>query len=169
VEVAIELIDLVHRFFNAVNQAHQLHIGRQDIAVFFKLIADEVQRTLPEGTARNIQQHHRHQWAFAGLNQCQHFQRFIKGAKPARAQYQRVCLFDEEQFAGEEKVEWQQIIGAVDGGVGMLFEGQGDVETQTVVTPGSFVGGGHDAAAGASDDHHLCTRQRCAEFAGHRV
>ena len=113
VEVAVELIDLFHRLFDAVDQTHQLHVGGQDVAVVLQLLANEVHRALPERAARCIQQYHRHQWAFAGLDQCQYFQCFIQRAEAARAQHQRVGFLDEEQLAGEEEVERQQIGGAV--------------------------------------------------------
>ncbi len=103
--VAVELVDFLNRLVSAVYQAHQLQVAGQDVAVFFQLAADEVQAVVPEAAARRIQQHHRYQWALAGLDQGQYLQRFIQGAEAARAQHQAVGLLDEEQLANEEKVE----------------------------------------------------------------
>src|SRR3546814_9761039 len=51
VEVAVELIDLLHCLLSAVDQAHQLHIGGEDVAVFLQLLADEVQGRSEEHTS----------------------------------------------------------------------------------------------------------------------
>ncbi|MCY1179291.1 hypothetical protein D9M73_196850 [compost metagenome] len=66
-------------------------------------------------------------------------------------------------------MEGQQVGRAVDSGVGMLLEGQGDVEPQAVCQAGALVGGGHDAATGAGNDHHVRARQSGAEVPGHPV
>ena len=100
VEVAVELVDLLHSFFRAVDQADEFHIGRQDVAIFLQLMVNEVQRALPEFAAGSVQQYHGHQRAFASLDQCQHFQRFIQGTETARAQDQRIGFLDEKQLAG---------------------------------------------------------------------
>ncbi|MNZ95789.1 hypothetical protein D3C78_1149570 [compost metagenome] len=137
--------------------------------VFLQLLVNEVQCALPEFAVRRVEQHHWYQWAFAGLDQCQYFQRFIQGTEATRAQHEGIGFLDEEQLAGEEEVEGQQAGRAVDSGVGMLFEGQGNVEPQAVCQSGTLMGGGHDAATGASDDHHVRARQRGTEFPGHAV
>ncbi|MCY1180155.1 hypothetical protein D9M73_205850 [compost metagenome] len=91
--------------------------------VTLQLFANEVQGVLPETATRNIEQYHRYQRAFAGLNQRQHFQAFVQRAEAARTEDEGVRFFDEEQLAGEEKVEGQQFVGAIDSGIGMLLEG----------------------------------------------
>ncbi|MNR58597.1 hypothetical protein D3C85_1796330 [compost metagenome] len=55
VEVAVELIDLLHCLFGTVDQTQQLHVGWQDVAIFLQLMMNEVQRALPELAARRIQ------------------------------------------------------------------------------------------------------------------
>ncbi len=119
---------------------------------------------MPETTAGCIQQYHRHQRAFAGLDQGQHFKGFIQRAKTARAQHQCVGFLDEEQFAGKEEVERQQVLGAINGRVGVLFKRQVDVEPQAVFQACSLVGSRHDAAATAGDYHQLGLRQQRADF-----
>ncbi|MNI33576.1 hypothetical protein D3C73_875340 [compost metagenome] len=169
VEVAVELVDMLHRLFDGVDQAHQLQVCGQDVAIFLQLITDKVQGTVPELAAWRIQQNHRNQRAFTGLDQRQHFQRFIQRTETAWAQDQGIGFLDEEQLAGEEKMEGQQVGRALDGGVGMLLEGQGDVESQAVIQARAFVGRRHDAAAGPGDHHQVRARQRGAEFPGHGV
>ncbi|MNF80021.1 hypothetical protein D3C84_622520 [compost metagenome] len=66
-------------------------------------------------------------------------------------------------------MEGQQVGRALDGGVGMLFEGQGDVEAQTVIQAGTFVSRGHDATTSAGNNHHVRMRQRGTEFAGEAI
>ncbi|MNN02517.1 hypothetical protein D3C81_1151790 [compost metagenome] len=137
--------------------------------VFLQLLVNEVQCALPEFAVRRVEQHHWYQWAFAGLDQCQYFQRFIQGTEATRAQHEGIGFLDEEQLAGEEEVEGQQVARSVDGRIGMLLEGQGDVETEAVIPTGTFVGGSHDAAACASDDHQVRACQRGTEFPGHCI
>ncbi|MNR61689.1 hypothetical protein D3C85_1835100 [compost metagenome] len=55
VEVAVELVDVFDSFLGAVDQSHQFHVGGQDVAVFFQLLVDEVQRALPELATRRVQ------------------------------------------------------------------------------------------------------------------
>ncbi|MNS28081.1 hypothetical protein D3C72_600470 [compost metagenome] len=172
VVVAVELVDFFHCLVSAVHQAQQFQVAGQDVAVFLQLAADEVQAVAPEAATWRIQQHHRYQRALAGLDQGQHLQRFIQSAETTRAQHQGIGLLDEEQLADEEEMERQQLVGAVHRGVGVLFEGQGDVEPQAVVAAGAFVGSCHDAAASTGDDHQVGARQGCAQLAGqgvHRV
>ena len=154
-EVVIELVNLCHGFFGAVNQPHQLEVVGQDVMIGFKVVVNKVQRALPECSARHVQQHHRYQRRLTRLNQGQHLQHFIQRAEPSRAHDQPVGLFDEEQFAGEEEVKRQQIGGAKNGGVGALFERQGDVEAQAVIRPSAFVRSCHDASTAARDDHEV--------------
>lgn len=99
----------------------------------------------------------------------QDFQRFIKRAETAGAEHQCVGLFDEKQFTGEEEVERQQVRRALDGRVCVLLERQGDVESQAVVAPCAFMGGGHDATAGAGDDHHVRAGQRRPQLSGQAI
>ncbi|CAH0319935.1 hypothetical protein SRABI06_05382 [Pseudomonas brassicacearum] len=169
VEVAVELVDLFHGLVGVVHQAHQFHVGGQDVAVFLQLLADEVQGALPELASRDIQQNHRHQRALACLHQRQDFQCFIKRAETARAEHQGIGLLDEEQFAGEEEVERQQVRRAFNGRICMLLERQGDIESQAVFAPCAFMGGGHDATAGAGDDHHVRTGQCSPQFSGQAI
>lgn len=56
-------------------------------------------------------------------------------AEAAGAEHQGVGFLDEEQLAQEEEVERQQVAAAVHRMVGVLLEGQGDVEAQAVLSP----------------------------------
>ena len=74
-----------------------------------QLRLNEVQCALPKCPARYVEQHHRHQWRFAGLYQRQHLQHFIQRAESARAHHQSGRFLDEKQFARKEEVERQQV------------------------------------------------------------
>ncbi|MNH02892.1 hypothetical protein D3C79_621400 [compost metagenome] len=147
-------------------QSQQLQVAGQDVAVFFQLAGNEVQCVLPEITPRGVQQHHRYQWALARLDKGEDFQGFVQCAEAAWAQHQGIRFLDEEQLANKEKVKRQQLVGAVHGGVGMLLEGQGNVETQAVFDTCAFVRGGHDAAASTGDDHQVGTCQGRTKLSG---
>ncbi|MND97786.1 hypothetical protein D3C80_901160 [compost metagenome] len=86
-------------------------------------------------TAWLVEQHYRHQRALAGLDQRQHLKCFVQRAEAAGAEHQAIGLLDEEQLAQEEEVERQQVARAFHGVVGLLFEGQGDIEAQAVFQP----------------------------------
>ena len=58
----------------------------------------------------------------------------------------------------------QQLVGAVDCRVGVLLEGQGDVEAQAVVDTGPFMGSRHDPAAGTGDHHQVRAGQGRAQL-----
>ncbi|MCY1536401.1 hypothetical protein D9M68_718590 [compost metagenome] len=55
------------------------------------------------------------------------------------------------------------------GGIGPLFEGQGDIEAQAVFQSGAFMGGRHDAAASTGNHHQLVSRQGGTQFAGQGI
>ena len=66
-------------------------------------------------------------------------------------------------------MEGQQLVRAIHRGIGVLLEGQGDVEAQAVIHPGTFVGRGHDAAAGTGDDHQVRAGEGGAQLPGQGV
>ena len=123
VEVAVEVIDLNSSVFGIVYQAHQSHISWKDVTVADKLTAHEIQRVFPECAAGLIQQHNRHQWAFARLDQREYFQGFVQRAETTGTEHQRIGLFDKDQLAHEEEVKRQQVDGAIYRRIGMLLEG----------------------------------------------
>ncbi|MND82835.1 hypothetical protein D3C80_746790 [compost metagenome] len=166
VVIAVELVDLRNRLVGTVHQCQQLHVAGQYVVIALQLLANEVQGVLPETSTRSVEQYYRDQWAFAGLDQCEHFQAFVQRSEAAGAEDQGIGLLDEEQLAGEEKMEGQQLVGPVDSGVGMLFEWQGDIEAQAVIEPGTFVCSGHDAAASAGNHHQVGASQRCTQLPG---
>ncbi len=164
VEVAVEIGDLLRRLVGVFHQPHQPHVAGKDVAILLQLAAHEPQRILPVSAARFVEQHDRHQWALASLNQREHFQCLIQRAEPPGAEHQGIGLLDEEQLADEEEMERQQILGAANHCVRMLFEGQRDVQAQTVVAPGPLMSGRHDAATGAGDDHEIEVSERRAQL-----
>ncbi|MND85598.1 hypothetical protein D3C80_775310 [compost metagenome] len=169
VVVAVEMGDLHHRFLRTGDQLEQVHVTGQDIAVFFQLLAHEVQRILPVAAFRHVEQDHRHDRTLAGLDQRQHLERLVQGTEATWAEHQGIGFLDEEQLAQEEEVERDQVAGIVHHVVGALLEGQGNVQAQAVFQSGAFVGGGHDAAAGAGHRHQFMMGQQLAEVAGLQV
>ncbi|MNF42261.1 hypothetical protein D3C84_233070 [compost metagenome] len=61
------------------------------------------------------------------------------------------------------------MFGALYRGVGVLLEGQGDVQPKAVFQSRAFMGRGHDAAAGTSDHHQVALGQFGAQLPGQRV
>ncbi|MNG25393.1 hypothetical protein D3C84_1102380 [compost metagenome] len=60
------------------------------------------------------------------------------------------------------------MFGAIHRGIGVLLEGQGDVQSKAVLQPRALMGCGHDAAAGAGDHHQVALGQLGAQLAGQR-
>jgi hypothetical protein len=60
---------------------------------------------------------------------------------------------DEDELAGEEVFEGDELLVFGDDGVGGLFPREADVDAEAVFGGGAFVAGLHDAGAGAGDDH----------------
>src|SRR5690606_20970120 len=117
-------VDLLGGILGIVDQAYQVQVAGQDVAVVLQLMAHEAQRVLPECTAGFVQQHDRYQRALASLDQSQHFERFIQRAEAARAENQGIGLLDEEELANEEEVKGQQALGSADDGVGVLLRSE---------------------------------------------
>jgi len=83
--------------------------------------------------------------------------------------HQRIGFLDEEQFAHEEEMERQQVLGATHRRVGVLLERQRDVQPEAAVAPRALVSSGHDAATGAGDDHEVVMRKDGAQLTGQRI
>ena len=62
-------------------------------------------------------------------------------------------LAHQEELAGEEVLERDQLRVVRDPGIGFLLEGQPDIEPERALPAGAFLGGAHHAAPRAGDDH----------------
>src|SRR5437667_6529238 len=107
----------------------------------------------PVSAAWPIDQHQRHQLAFAGLHQRQRLVTLIHRAETAWKQRDGIRMSNEDQLAGEEIFERDQLFVLAYDRVGALFPGQADISAETILRPGAFVAGLHDATPGARDDH----------------
>ena len=88
-----------------------------------------------------------------GLREGEDFEEFVDGAEAAGENHQSFGEIGEPEFAHEEIVEFEVERGR-DVGVGILLEGQIDVETDALASGfvGAKVGGFHDAGAAAGSD-----------------
>ena len=88
-----------------------------------------------------------------GLREREDFEEFVDGAEAAGKNHQRFGEIGEPEFAHEEIVEFEVERGR-DVGVGILLEGQIDVEADAFASGfiGAEVGGFHDAGAAAGSD-----------------
>ena len=77
--------------------------------------------------------------ALAGLHQGQDLEAFVERAEPAGEQGDGVAFLDEEELAREEVFEVHQLRVVQDDGVGMLLEGEQDVEADAVFAAGADV------------------------------
>lgn|GEM_PF-4137428 len=139
--------------FDAVCDCKERHIGWGDEAGGEQVVLNVSGEILPEGASGLIEHDEWHEVAFAGLNECESFEGFIECAETPGAGHDGVHFLDEHQFAGEEVFEADKFGVAGDDGVGLLLEGQEDIEPHGHITPGTPVSGFHDAGPGTGDDH----------------
>ena len=107
--------------------------------------------------------------AASGLDEGEDFEAFVVGAEAAGEEGDGVGFLDEDEFAAEEIAEVDEFFVAFDEGVGFLFEGELDGDADGGGLAGAFVTGGHDAAAGAGDDHEAGFGEEVAELEGELV
>jgi hypothetical protein len=88
-----------------------------------------------------------------GLREGEDFEKFVDGAEAAGKNHQRFGEIGEPEFAHEEIMELEVERGG-DVGVGILLEGQVDVEADALASGlvGAEVGGFHDAGTAAGGD-----------------
>ena len=88
-----------------------------------------------------------------GLREGEDFEEFVDRAEAAGKNHQRFGEIGEPEFAHEEIVEFE-VERRSDVGVGILLEGQIDVETDALASGfvGAEVGGFHDAGSAAGSD-----------------
>ena len=118
---------------------------------------------LPVSAARPVDEHQRHQLALARLHQRQRFVTLVHRAKPAGEQRDGVGVPDEDQLAGKEILEGDQLLVLANDRVGRLFPGQTDVGAKALLRAGALVSGLHDARARAGNDHEPRPHDLAAE------
>ena len=75
-------------------------------------------------------------------------------------------LFQQEQLPRKEIPEVEQLLVAADRFVGVLFEGQFDVDPNAEASAGAAMSGPHDAAPGTGDHHPAGLGHQPAELHG---
>lgn len=100
------------------------------------------------------------------LHESEGFKSFVHGAEAAWEKGDGVGMFDEVKFASEEVFEGEKFRIAPNGFVGILFEGEFDIEGKAVLPACPCLGGAHDAITSAGDDHVARFLHQLAEAVG---
>ncbi len=117
------------------------------------MFADVMDEVLPELAARFVDQHERDEARLAGLHQGDDFQGFVERAEAAGEGGDRAGLAQEGELAGEEIAEGDELGVVADDLVGVLLEGQQDVEAEAFFRARALLRRAHDAVARAGDGH----------------
>src|SRR5262245_55671122 len=95
----------------------------------------------------------------AGLEQGQDLKALIMGAESSRKKRGRMRLFEEHELAGKEIFEGDQLRIVRNRRIGPLLERQENIEAETVLLAGAFLGRAHDTVTAAGDDHKPARNQ----------
>ncbi len=157
------IVDELGGFFDIIGEVEEIHIVLADAV---KLVAhggtDPVEQAAPEIFA---DEDDGKRDDFKGLDEGERFEELIHGAETAGEDDETGGVFDEHDFANKEvaEVEFDILVG-----VGILLEGEGDVEADAGAAGFvcSLVGGFHDAGAAAGDDGEVPGDELAAAFDG---
>jgi hypothetical protein len=86
--------------------------------------------------------------------------------KPPGKERDRARFLDEEQLAGEEVLERDQLRIGGDPGIRLLFERQPDIQSEAALAASALLRGAHDPGAGSGDDHPALLHHPPAELPG---
>jgi len=164
VEVAVEPRDDLDRLIHIVGNLVEVQVLGRDELVAQQVLAHLAVPGLPERAAGAVNQHQRHQLAFARLHEGQGFIALVHRAEAAREQGDGIRVADEDQLAGEEILEGDQFFIFANDGVGALLPGQADVDAEALFRAGALMAGLHDARAGAGNDHKARCRNLPAKL-----
>src|SRR5215831_11880357 len=101
----VELRDFRGCFLRAVLDSEKREVFFRNEAELEQALGKKLHPGLPILSAWPVQQHDRCNARFAGLHQREHLERFIHGSKAAGEQRERVRLFHETQFPGEQVIQ----------------------------------------------------------------
>ncbi len=144
-----------------------MHILGRNHASRQQLIDHELVEPLPIRASRRIDQYQRHHVALAGLQQCEHFERFVERPETTWEANYGLTFLHKHQFAGEEILHMNQLVVAINHRVGILFKREQDIQTHRLFTARADVTGFHDARGRSRDDHPALRGDRAAEI--HRL
>ena len=145
----------------------EVEIARGDELHAEQIVLDEELPSLPVAAFRRVEQDERRDLGFAGLHQRQAFETFILRAEATRKKHEGVGLFHEIDLAREEVIEIDELLVAVDRFVGPLFEGQQNVQAESVVASRTLLRGTHDPVTTASDNHEPALDNLAPQFLRH--
>src|SRR5690606_10345076 len=163
----VEGPNLMENIFYTVRNIVKGSILRRDEAALGQMILYEVLPRPPIVTARFIQHDDWDRMSLARLNEGQTLEPFIVRPESSGQQDQCTGLLDKEELSGEEVTKIDQFLIIRDGLIGLLLEGQKNVQTKTHFASGSEMSGSHHSAAGTRDHHYPALGQALAQFYGH--
>src|SRR5438445_10738045 len=121
----------------------------------------------PVRLGSGLDQYHRHQPRLTGLHEGEELEGLVHRAEAAGKERHTACFLDEEELAGEEILEGDQLGVGSDPRVRLLLERQADVQAEALLAARPFLGRTHDARARTGDDHpallgHSLAEEACA-------
>src|SRR5262245_14806780 len=155
--------------FHGIETAKQGHVGGRNQLPVEELLANKFLPLAPVGSSRFVDANDGHQIAFAGLNEGQCLEAFVERAEPAGKEHDRMHFFDEQELARKEVLEVDELLVLGNDRIGVLLEGEHDVQSERHLAAGAGVPGLHDASAAAGDDHPAAGRHLAVEFLAHFV
>ena len=153
VEIPVEVRDVLHGVVHIVGEVDEVEIGLGDESVGQEVVCDESAPGLPIVAIRTVHHHDGNDGHFSGLHECEDFKTLVVRSKSARKEGEGTSLFGEVQLAGEKIIKVDELRVAMNGGIGGLFEREPDIESETLLSSGSGLGGAHDAISAACDEH----------------
>src|SRR6266705_4246551 len=149
----VELNDFLNRLADIVHDLEKVEIFRRDEPELEETLGQKFHPRFPVSALGPIEQHDRNDPRFPGLHEREHLKGFVHRAETAWEKPKSMRLFHEVEFAGEEVIEVDQLSVAFDDLIGVLLEGEPDVEAETALASGATLGRVHDAVAATGDDH----------------
>ena len=150
---AIERHELLHRLVHGIDDAIERRVDRVDEILRGERLAHEGVPLAPVRRLVRLHQHHRHDRRLARLHERQHLEGLVHRAEPARKERDPAGFLHEEQLAGEEILEGDQLGVGGDPRIRLLLERQPDVEPERPLAAGALLRGAHDACAGPGHHH----------------
>src|SRR5580704_15217312 len=143
--------------FGGVDEFEEVEVFRRNRAGVYEGL--EVHDAVPVFAA--VDDYENFLGEFVGLGEGKDFKEFVDGAEATRENHQRLGEIGEPEFTHEEIVELEVQRGR-DVGIGILLEGQTDVEADAFASGfvGAEVGGFHDAGTSAGGDDEAAAAGR---------
>ena len=167
--IPIEALDLGHSILSRVDHPEEPQILRRDHVGRQHLLLHKPHPSPPVGAPRQVHQHDRMGIVLPGLQQGEDLEELVVGAEPAGEHHAGVGLPHEEQLAGEEVLEVDELGVVYDRRIGLLLKGEQDVHPEAVLPPGPFIRRPHDPPSRTCDNHVPPFGQEAGEAPGQIV